>query len=466
MATTGFWPVKGNLKAVIDYADNPDKTTERKYLDDDLAQALEYVANDDKTDRKMYVSGVNCTKDRAYEEMMAVQRRFGLRGTNVAYHGFQSFRPGEVTPEEAHQIGIETARRMWGDKYQVVVTTHLNTNSVHNHMVVHAVSFKDGKKFQNHVRDHFRLREISDQICREHRLSVLEDAPFFGDGKGVYWAHKAGKLTHRDQLRNAVEHSLYYAVTTDEFFDQLEGLGYEIDYDRLSVKAPAWERSIRLDRLGYPMETIYRRLTQSFYRPGSVAEINENPPYRPKVLPLLRLEQQLAFTVEHSRSAGVVMVDLLFLILIQLLKLTDADWSWEERCRPLSPEVRIELERLDQYTAMTDLMAENDIHTDIDLMNYIESVQSDIATLEKERQGYRNQLRREKDPEKAAALKEQAKAVSKKLFPLRRKLKTARQIEDRLPVVRKALEAEKQAELDARERYPRQFQTERRRYER
>ena len=183
MATTGFWPVKGSSKAVIDYADNPDKTTERKYLDDDLAQALEYVANDDKTDRKIYVSGVNCTKDRAYEEMMAVQRRFGLRGTNVAYHGFQSFRPGEVTPEEAHQIGIETARRMWGDKYQVVVTTHLNTNSVHNHIVVHAVSFRDGKKFQNHVRDHIRLREISDQICREHRLSVLEDAPSSGKEK-------------------------------------------------------------------------------------------------------------------------------------------------------------------------------------------------------------------------------------------------------------------------------------------
>ena len=116
MATTGFWPVKGSLKTVIDYADNPDKTTERKYLDDDLAQAIQYVENDAKTDRKMFVSGVNCTRGRACEEMTAVQRRFGLRGTNVAYHGFQSFKHDEVTPEEAHQIGIETARRMWGDK--------------------------------------------------------------------------------------------------------------------------------------------------------------------------------------------------------------------------------------------------------------------------------------------------------------------------------------------------------------
>ena len=358
MATTGFWPVKGSLKTVIDYADNPDKTTERKYLDDDLAQAIQYVENDAKTDRKMFVSGVNCTRGRACEEMTAVQRRFGLRGTNVAYHGFQSFKHDEVTPEEAHQIGIETARRMWGDKYQVVVTTHLNTDSVHNHMVVNAVSFKDGKKFQNHVSDHIRLREISDQICRDHRLSVLEDAPFFAEGKGVYWIHKANKRTHRDQLRNSVEYCLYYSVTTNDFFNQLESLGYEIDYDRLSVRAPSWERSIRLDRLGYPMETIHSRLTQNFHRPGIVHELNDNPPYRPKVLPLLRLEQQLEFTVEHSRNTGVVMVDLLFLILIQLLKLTADDRSWDTRSRPLSPELRIELERLDQYTAMAELMAE------------------------------------------------------------------------------------------------------------
>ena len=419
MATTGFWPVKGSLKTVIDYADNPDKTTERKYLDDDLAQAIQYVENDAKTDRKMFVSGVNCTRGRACEEMTAVQRRFGLRGTNVAYHGFQSFKHDEVTPEEAHQIGIETARRMWGDKYQVVVTTHLNTDSVHNHMVVNAVSFKDGKKFQNHVSDHIRLREISDQICRDHRLSVLEDAPFFAEGKGVYWIHKANKRTHRDQLRNSVEYCLYYSVTTNDFFNQLESLGYEIDYDRLSVRAPSWERSIRLDRLGYPMETIHSRLTQNFHRPGIVHELNDNPPYRPKVLPLLRLEQQLEFTVEHSRNTGVVMVDLLFLILIQLLKLTADDRSWDTRSRPLSPELRIELERLDQYTAMAELMAENQIHTDIDLRNYIETLQNNIATLEGERQGFRNQLRREKDPERTTVLKEQAKAVSKELFPLR-----------------------------------------------
>ncbi|MDD3192479.1 MAG: relaxase/mobilization nuclease domain-containing protein [Oscillospiraceae bacterium] len=90
MATTGFWPVKSRLKEVIDYADNPDKTTERKYLDDDLAAALEYAENDDKTDRKMFVTGINCITEKAYEEMSTTKQRYGKPGGNVAYHGYQS----------------------------------------------------------------------------------------------------------------------------------------------------------------------------------------------------------------------------------------------------------------------------------------------------------------------------------------------------------------------------------------
>ena len=101
MAVTGFWPIYKNLKATLDYADNPDKTTAREYLDDDLYAALSYAENDNKTDRKMYVGGINCSKQNVYAEMVAVQRRFGLRGKVVGYHGIQSFREGEVTPEQA-----------------------------------------------------------------------------------------------------------------------------------------------------------------------------------------------------------------------------------------------------------------------------------------------------------------------------------------------------------------------------
>ena len=90
MASTGFWPVKSRLKEVLAYAENPDKTTDPKYLDEDLLAALHYAGNKEKTDQTIYVSGINCIEQRAYECMMTTKKRFGKLGGNVAYHGFQS----------------------------------------------------------------------------------------------------------------------------------------------------------------------------------------------------------------------------------------------------------------------------------------------------------------------------------------------------------------------------------------
>ena len=154
MATTGFWPVKGRLKEVIDYANNPDKTTAKEYLDEDLYAAIRYVENDDKTDQTMFVSGINCSKHNAYNEIIAVKRRFGERGKNIAYHGYQSFATGEVTPKEAHQIGMETARKMWGARYQVVVTTHLNTDNIRQY--VPTANAKQAEDFVLKACEHYR----------------------------------------------------------------------------------------------------------------------------------------------------------------------------------------------------------------------------------------------------------------------------------------------------------------------
>ena len=107
MATTGFWPVKGRLKDVINYTENPDKTIERKYLDDDLAAALNYVENSDKTDQTMYVSGINCPKKRAYEQMMTTKRRFGKLGGNVAYHGIRAFRQEKSRPKKRTKSALK-----------------------------------------------------------------------------------------------------------------------------------------------------------------------------------------------------------------------------------------------------------------------------------------------------------------------------------------------------------------------
>ena len=256
--------MKNRLKEVIEYAENPDKTTDPRYLDDDLRAALRYAENDDKTDRRLFVAGINCPKQRAYEAMTAVQRRFGKTDGTVAWHGFQSFSTGEVTPDEAFEIGKETARRMWGDKYQVVVTVHLNTDNLHCHFVVNPISFKDGSRFQNKICNHRRLREISDEVCREYGKSVLEHSEFYGGkSRGAYRAGVQGHPTHRDMLKADVEYCLKTADTWERFEKQLYGLGYTIDWTRMSVRAKGWERAVRLRGIGYTDDIIERRLAEN-----------------------------------------------------------------------------------------------------------------------------------------------------------------------------------------------------------
>ena len=451
MATTGFWPVKGRLKDVLVYAENPDKTTDPRCLDDDLAQALRYVENPEKTDQPMFVSAINCRVEDAYSQMQATKRRYGKEGRNVAYHGFQSFRPGEVTPEECHQIGLETAREMWGD-YEVVVTTHLNTDSLHNHFVVNSVSCKTGKKFHNHVSDHYRLREVSDNICIEHGLSVLTGARFYGGEKEAYWVHKSGRRTHRDILKEDIEYCLSIAGSWKDFEAQLCGLGYTIDWQRFSVKAKDWERSIRLDRMGYSKEGIKMRLASNLNSVGFLHRWNSNLPYRPKGFPLLTIEQRIGFEITHCKRAEVVLVDVIFFAMMTLLGLAQDPEAQKQKVRPLSPSVRMELAKLDQLDRETQLLGRYNIHTDVELRAFMEDTKEQIALLEHDRQGFRNQLRRPKSPEAEQEIKAKRDQCTEKLKPLREELRCAENILKRSEKYYEILLAEREAEVKALQR--------------
>lgn len=146
MAVTKIWAVTDSISRVIQYAANPEKTEFS-----DIKKALHYIGNQEKTvmgnEKTIYVTGVNCTAETAFQEMISVQGRFDKTTGNVAYHAYQSFKTGEVSPQLAHQLGVELARKMWGDQYQVLVATHFNTGTYHNHLVVNAVNLWNGKKF-------------------------------------------------------------------------------------------------------------------------------------------------------------------------------------------------------------------------------------------------------------------------------------------------------------------------------
>ena len=445
MAVTGFWPVFKNLRATLDYADNPDKTTAPEYLDADLYAALRYAENDDKTDCKMFVGGINCSAQNAYAEMIAVQQRFGLRGKVVGYHGIQSFREGEVTPEQAFAIGKETARKMWGDRYQVLVTVHLNTDNVHCHFVVNPVSFKDGSKFKNKIGDHKELRKISDEICWEHGLSVLENSDFYSKGKKKeYWVHKAGKQTHRDMLRLDVEEALAKCGSFREIEYYLKCLGYrfqrDFHYAHPSVIIDGWQRPVRIDSLGpqFSREAIWERCLENQRRPELYGY----------AYPQWKRAPQLAIEYHLRQAQRKDTVTLLFEIFIELLKICTGSNIEKVDQRPLSPAMRAEVRKLDQYLEEYKLLCDHRIKSPKELLSFQEGLTTRISELEEQRYALRLKLRRVKSPEEEAALKERCKEITKEITPLRRERKTVLRIAEHIPKMQELLDAERETEME------------------
>ena len=445
MATTGFWPVKGKLKSVIVYAENPDKTMNPKFFDSDLYATLQYAENSNKTDQELFVSGINCSKHNAYAQMVAVKKKFGERGTVVAYHGYQSFKENEVTPEECHEIGIETARKMWGDKYQVIVTTHLDKqHHLHNHFVINSTSFKDGLKFRNKIGDHYELRKISDAICKGRGKSALENAPFYGGEKAAYWIHKKGNKTHRDMLREDIEICLTVATNWDEFRRVLFTMGYEVDYRRFTIKAKDWERGVRIEGLGYTVESIEKRFNETYYSGHHLADWNNFFYARRRYFPLESVRKKLEFSIEHGKRPEVIYVNTMFLLIIlvfQLLKeVADA--------MLLTPEMRHATKDIKQYVADYHFLTDNHIQTTDDLTVTIEETKLKIAELEEKRSKADNKKRRVTTPEDKERYKALRKEITEEITPLRKKLKQAEDILEKSPHLYELLQKENQLETN------------------
>ena len=179
-------------------------------------------------EQAMFVTGVNCNRDTAFQEMQAVKERFGKTGGNVAYHAYQSFKPGEVTPELCHRLGVELAKRMWGDEYQVLVATHFNTGTYHNHFVVNSVGLWDGKKFNCGKRAYYQFRQLSDDLCKEYQLSTIKN-PKGKTPRSIYFAEKRGEPTKYNLMREALDAALKVSVDGNDLRKALREQGYELD---------------------------------------------------------------------------------------------------------------------------------------------------------------------------------------------------------------------------------------------
>ena len=204
MAYTSVIPVH-RLDRSIEYVKDKEKTTQKA---DSLEAAIDYAMNRTKTEQAVFEDTIGCTNENAYADMVATKKRFHKMGGVEGYHLVQSFAEGEVTPELAHLIGQELADRLLKGRYEVVITTHLNTRHYHNHIVWNSVSMADGRKYHSNAKSYYtEIRKISDELCRKYGLSIIESdqkksIPY------VQWkAEQEGKPTWRSAIRLDIRES-------------------------------------------------------------------------------------------------------------------------------------------------------------------------------------------------------------------------------------------------------------------
>ena len=237
--------------------------TKIKPVKSTLKKALDYIQNPDKTDGKMLVSSFGCSPETADIEFEFTIAQALNRGNNLAHHLIQSFEPGEVDYQKAHEIGKQLADAVTKGRYEYVLTTHIDKGHVHNHIIFCSVNFVDYHKYNSNERSYYGIRNMSDKLCRENGLSVV--APQKG-GKGKsyaeYIAEKTG-TSWKGKLKNAVDALIPQVSSFEELLSRLQAAGYEIKPGKyVSCRAPGQERFTRLKTLGadYTEEAIRERI--------------------------------------------------------------------------------------------------------------------------------------------------------------------------------------------------------------
>ena len=238
--------------------------TKIKPVKSTLSKALDYIENPDKTDEKMLISSFGCSYETADIEFGYTLSQARDKGNNLAFHLIQSFAPGEVDYQKAHEIGRQLADAVTKGQHEYVLTTHIDKGHIHNHIIFCAVNFVDHHKYVSNKRTYYGIRNMSDKLCRDNGLSVV--VPGKGSkGKSYveYQAEKTG-TSWKGKLKIAVDALIPQVSSFEELLQRLQAAGYEIKPGKyISCRAPGQERFTRLKTLGadYTEEAIKERIT-------------------------------------------------------------------------------------------------------------------------------------------------------------------------------------------------------------
>lgn len=378
MATTSIWSIKNNLKQSINYIINPEKTINKDYGKNSYSYLeIENTENNYKSEKVCYVSSINCSERNPYEDMLFTKEEYGKTNGILAFHGYQSFKEGEVTSDIAHEIGVKFAEEMFKD-FEVVVATHQNTNHIHNHFIVNSVSFKTGRKYNNNRTNLAKLRHISDSLCAEYGLSTLDEDIGY---KNTY-KNKVLSDDYYRIIKEDLDNVISYSVTLKQVFDRMRILGYKIySHNGIITIYKDNEDKVRTEKAfgkEYSKDSISKRLYLS-------RQIVFNPIPQKSIF-----EEYLKTNKSHKSIYG------LYLYYCYLLGVFPK--KHPKQYPPYS--IRKEVYKLEQTSRQVRFMQEKNIITKEDLDNFAKNKYEELSELKGKRENLWRRYHRAKAEDK------------------------------------------------------------------
>lgn len=424
MATTKIWDVSAHVSKLLAYVVNKNKTTMEvgNGTDDEemrlAAEMLGLPPEHFATEEKKFVTGINCTPENANEVMLTLLE--GIEPSEIqAYHGYQSFKPGEVTPDVAHAIGVQLANELWGEDFPVIVATHIDKGHVHNHFCLPASGFS-GRRYHDCKESYRCIRETSDRLCREYGLSVIEN-PSKDKHKHIAEVHaeQKGIPTIRQQIRADIDAVANQEFLSKNFYNRMRNLGYTFERrgSFLRIKPYGYNKFFRLDKLGagYTEEDIEARLINN----ARARQWTPIPFYQPTL---------------REKPRGLYALYLHYCYLLGVIP----------KVIPKNPEayaaIKEDVRRARMYSEQAKFLGKYGLDTKDDLISHALKIDAQMKALCKERQKLRNKMRWMKDSEQMQPIREQISAISDKLKPLRKEYGMCRDIYDRSTDIEKTIE--------------------------
>lgn len=445
MAVSKLWPVTNNLNKVINYATNPEKTSKEVYTEEQyqaLKDVLSYAKDEGKTEQEFYVEGINCNPSTARDQFISVKQAYGKEDGIQAYHGYLSFKEQDISPSLAQKIGMEFAKEVWGDRFQVVVTTHLNTKHLHCHYVINSISFKDGKRLWGNEKAWFKFRLVADKICEKYGLYYNPSPNRSKQSSYYYNLEKAGMPTRYDLARKAIDEAIRHSTNLKAFDYALTQMGYEHSLSESrkywTIIPKGYSKPIRLKNLGddYTEEAIRKRLIEN--QRISISPF-ENKYYKPRQYTLPTRQDKI------QKKSGIYR-----LYLYYCYKLGYLPKYKKQNTTRLHYYLKEDLMKIDKISMETGLLARENISTIEQLFSYKKSVEKEIDSLVDMRESLRRNVRKNADETEISKIKEKIFDSTRKIRELRKEIilcdgiaERSKVIDDRLKQIQKDEEKER-----------------------